>query len=299
MVAILQHLIDGIALGAAYALLALGFTLIFGVMRRLNLAFGPSILVGMFAGTFLFLQAKAGLWAVALATVAATVLVGLYVERLCFWAVRQGAALASMISSYAIWMQLEEATALLFPRRSYAFPPLFSAPAVEFGPFSIRPDHLVMLAVAAAAMIGLLFLMKCTRYGLAVRALSEHPEAARHLGIPVGRIAFLTFLLASAIGGVAGFLIAASQEQVTTHGGLALTFKGLIAMMLGGMGSIPGAMIGGIALGLVESSARGWLGAPYHDLAAFGLLFVLLILRPGGLFGQGIARRDAAAFARA
>jgi branched-chain amino acid transport system permease protein len=298
MIEAVQTAIDGLAVGSAYALLAIGFTLVFGVLRRLNLAYGPSILIGAFAGTYVFVQAKAELWAVAAATVAGTVLIGAYVERLCFWSIRRGAAIASMVSSYAIWMQLEEATALAFPARTYRFPALFDGAPLALGPVTVRADHLVMFAVAAAVALALHLFLKHGRYGAAIRAAAENPEAARHLGLPAGRIGFVVFAIASAIGGVAGFLISAANEQVTTHYGLTLTFKGLIAMMLGGMGSLAGAVVGGLALGLAELGAKALWGAPYHDLAGFVLLFAVLVVRPGGLVGQGRARREAAALAR-
>ena len=118
----IQNTLDGIFVGSSYSLLAIGFTLIFGVMRRLNLAYGPSIMLGIFAGTLLHVEFEAGLLAVAAATLVGAVLAGLYVERVCFWAIRRGAALASMVSTFAIWMQLEEIVTVFFPERTYPFP---------------------------------------------------------------------------------------------------------------------------------------------------------------------------------
>ena len=122
-------------IGSSYALLAIGFTLIFGVMRRLNLSYGPSIMLGAFCGTFVYLEFQAGHLLVAVATVVGAVVAGIYIERLCFWAIRQGAALASMVSSFAIWMQLEELITLLFPERTYRFPPLAESVSIDLGPF--------------------------------------------------------------------------------------------------------------------------------------------------------------------
>jgi branched-chain amino acid transport system permease protein len=298
MIAFLQSLIDGVMIGSAYALLALGFTLIFGVLRRLNLAYGSSILVGGFAGAAVFAQWKLGGIAVAAATVAAAIAAGVYVERLCFWAMRRGAAIASMVSSFAVWMQLDEALALLFPGRTLSFPPLVTRSVFEVGPFQFRTEYVAMLAIAAVLVAALEWMMRATRFGLAVRAVTEHPEAARAMGVPVARIAFWAFVLASAIGGTAGYLMAAAEEQVTLHSGMALTFTGLIAMMIGGIGSLRGAVLGGLVLGIVETLAQAHLGAAGRELAAFGLLFLLLVLRPGGLFAQDFAARDAAALRR-
>ncbi len=298
MIAFFQSLIDGVTIGSAYALLALGFTLIFGVLRRLNLAYGSSILVGAFAGAAVFAQWKAGGWIVAAATVAAAVAAGIYVERLCFWAVRKGAAIASMVSSFAVWMQLEESLALLFPGRTLSFPPLVERSVFELGPFQFRTEYVAMLAIAAALVVVLEWIMRATRFGLAVRAVTEHPEAARAMGVPVARIAFWAFVVASAIGGAAVWLMASAEEQVTLHSGMQLTFTGLIAMMIGGIGSLRGAVLGGLVLGVVETLAQAHFGAAAREIAAFGLLFLLLVLRPGGLLAQDFAAREAAALRR-
>jgi branched-subunit amino acid ABC-type transport system permease component len=298
MIAFVQALADGALAGSAYALLGIGFTLIFGVLRRINLAFGASILVGAFAGAAIWSAFKVGGWAVAAVTIAGAMLAGMYVERICFWAVRRDAALASMVSSFAIWMQLEELLALTFPLRTYAFPALVERSVVHVGALEVRLEHLAMFAVAAVTAVFLELLLARSRFGLAVRALTESREAARALGVPVDRIAFAAFALASAIGGLAAFLIASSEEQVTLHTAMGLTLKGLIAMMIGGMGSLRGAVIGGVLLGVVETMAQAYAGALHKEFASYGLLFLLLVLRPGGLFGSATVLRERAALER-
>ena len=280
-----QNTLDGIFVGSSYSLLAIGFTLIFGVMRRLNLSYGPSIMLGIFAGTLVYLQLEAGLLAVAAVTVLGSVLAGLYVERLCFWAVRKGAALASMVSSFAIWMQLEEIVTVVFPKRTYPFPPLADF-SLEFGELFVRGEHLIMFVCAAAITFALHLLLYRTRFGLALRAVSRNPTAAAFVGINTGLVLFSAFALASAIGGVAGYLIAAADQQITPYFGIWATFKGLIAMTLGGMGSIPGAVAGGVLLGIIEAHSGWYLGTEYRDLTAYAVLFAFLVFRPGGLFAQ-------------
>ena len=298
MIDFIQNTVDGIMIGSRYSLLAIGFTLIFGVMRRLNLSYGPSIMLGVFVGTFLFVQYQAGWVAIAAATLLGAILAGIYVERLCFWAIRQGAALASMVSSFAIWMQLEELTTLVFPDRTYPFPRLTSAQPFEVAGINIQSTYLIMFGCAVAIMGALSFMLYRTRFGLALRAVSENPLAARFMGVGTGRITFLAFVLASAIGGFAGYLIAANEQQVTPLFGLWATFKGMIAMMLGGMGSVPGAILGGFLLGVVESQATWYLGTEFRDIAAYGMLFVFLVARPGGLLGQRRAERERLALRR-
>lgn len=298
MVDFVQNCFDGVMLGSSYALLAIGFTLIFGVMRRLNLSYGPSIMLGAFVGTLVFLEFRAGGLVVAAATVLGAVLVGIYVERLCFWAIRQGAAVASMVSSFAIWMQLEEVVTVVFPDRTYPFPPLIEAEPMDFGPFFFKVENLVMFVCAAALTLALHLLLYRTRFGLRLRAVSENPDAARYMGINIAAVTFLAFACASAIGGVAGYLIVAQDGQITPLFGLWATFKGLIAMMLGGMGSLPGAILGGLLLGVIEAHTLWYLGNEYKDLSAYVLLFAMLVLRPGGLMGQRILGREELAFRR-
>jgi branched-chain amino acid transport system permease protein len=276
----LQNTLDGIALGASYALLALGFTLIFGVLRRANLAYGPAIMLGAYAATWTYVQFDVGLIALFLVMILVSVLAGAYVERLCFAPHRAGSALAAMVASFALWMQLEELATLALPRHLYAFPALFEDGALALGPFSLRAEALVMLLAAVAVCAGTWALLYRTRFGTAVRAVIQNPAAAALAGISVPAISMLVFALASAIGGVTGFLIVASHGQVTPMLGMWSTLKGMLAMMLGGLGSLPGAVAGGIALGLLEAHSQWYLGPQFRDFLAYLLLFALLALRP-------------------
>ena len=294
----IQNCIDGVMVGAAYGLLAIGFTIVFGVMRRLNLSHGPSIMLGAFAGTWAFVMLQADPWLVAAVTVAGTIVTGIYVERLCFWAIRRQETIASMVSSFVIWMQLEQIAIIMLPERTYPFPEMFVTGGFDVGPYFFRAEHLATLAVAVVVMIAIRLLLYRTRFGLALRAVSENPEAARYMGVNPDQVTFWAFVLVSLIGGVAGYLLLATDQQVTPYFGLWATFKGLIAMMLGGMGSIPGAVIGGLILGIVEAQSQWYLGNAFKDLSVYLVLFLVLIVRPGGLLGQGIAERATMAFRR-
>ena len=276
---LLQNTLDGLALGASYALLALGFTLIFGVLRRANLAYGPAIMFGAYVATW----ASGGvtnLFVLASVAVGATVLAGAYVERLCFAPHRAGPAAAAMVASFAIWMQLEELATLALPRHLYPFPALYEGGPFELGPFTVRVDALIVLCATVAVCFLMWKLLYRSRFGVAVRAVIDDPRAAGLSGINVPRILMLVFALASAIGGLAGFLIAGSQEQVTPMLGMWSTLKGMVAMMLGGLGSLPGAVAGGLVLGLVEAHTGWFLGPQLRDFLIYLLLFVLLALRP-------------------
>jgi branched-chain amino acid transport system permease protein len=280
LVDFIQNTLDGLTAGASYALLALGFTLIFGVLRRANLSYGPAILFGAYCATWISMTFQASLILLFLATVAATVLAGAYVERLCFAPHRRGSAIAAMVASFALWMQFEELATLVLPRHLYAFPALYEGGPLAFGPFLLRLESLLMLLVAVLVCFLLWKVLYATRFGVAVRAVIDDPTAAELSGINVPRVFMGVFALASAIGGLTGFLIVSSQEQVTPMLGMWSTLKGMLAMMLGGLGSLPGAVAGGLALGLIEAHSQWYLGPQFRDFVAYLLLFILLALRP-------------------
>ncbi|MGH7264753.1 MAG: branched-chain amino acid ABC transporter permease [Candidatus Rokuibacteriota bacterium] len=289
VVEVVQALVDGVMLGATYSLLGLGFTLIFGVLRRLNLAFGPAILVGVWAGSHLHLAwggAPALFPAVAGATVGGAVLAGAYVERCSFRPLLRQAPVVAMVSSFAVAMQLQELVALGSPSRTMPYPAPAWLPALALGPLLLRSDALLMWAGASALLIGLFVLLYRTRTGAAIRAVSESPEGATLMGIDAGAVSALAFVLASATGGVAGVLIAASHRQVTSYFGFWATVKGLTVMLLGGAGSLPGAALGGLALGVVEVLALTYLGGQSRDLVAYALLFAVVALTPRPRWGD-------------
>jgi branched-subunit amino acid ABC-type transport system permease component len=275
-----QNTLDGLAAGASYALLAVGFTLIFGVLRRVNLAYGPAIMLGCYAATWVQLNFQWNLLALAVVAIAVSTLAGAYVERLCFAPHRRGSAVAAMVASFALWMQLEELATMFLPRHLYAFPALYEGGTLELAGLTLRVEAVVMLASALVICLLLWKTLHATRFGLAVRAVIDSAAAAELSGINVPRVFVQVFALASAIGGLAGYLIAASHEQVTPMLGMWSTLKGLVAMMLGGMGSLPGAVAGGIALGLLEAHSQWYLGPQYRDLAIYLLLFSLLAAKP-------------------
>jgi branched-chain amino acid transport system permease protein len=185
-----------------------------------------------------------------------------------------------MVASFALWMQFEEAAILALPKHLYAFPPLHAGEPLRFGEFMLRVESLYLLAAAIAVCALLHTILYRTRFGLAVRAVIDVPVAAQLVGMNVSSVFVRIFALASAIGGLAGFLIAASHEQVTPMLGMWSTIKGMLAMMLGGLGSLPGAVAGGLLLGLVEAHSQWYFGPQMRDLIAYLLIFALLALRP-------------------
>jgi branched-chain amino acid transport system permease protein len=239
----------------------------------------------VYLGTAAFISFGAPILVVLAIVLAGSAIVGLYVERLCFRPFGEAARTASMVASFALWMQLEEAATLLLPRHMNPFPALIGAPPIVIGPLVLRVDHLIMLVATLLMAATVTYLLARTRMGLAIRAVIDQPRAAAIVGIRVERVMMLTFVMASAVGGIAGFLIAATDTQVTAMIGMWATTKGLVAMMLGGLGSVKGAIVGGLLLGVLEAHAQWFLGPQVRDMVAWGLLFALLAFWPGGLMG--------------
>ncbi|MBI4636795.1 MAG: branched-chain amino acid ABC transporter permease [Candidatus Rokubacteria bacterium] len=275
----LEPLANGLAVGAAYALLGLGFTLIFGVMRRFNLAFGPTILVGVYAAGLVGVAWPGAPWLSLAAGLAATLAAGLYVERVCFAPLRSEPAYVSMISTFAVWMQFQELVSLATPSRTLPFLTAVRVPAVAWGGAELRGEVVLMAAGATALTLGLFLLLYGTAYGRAVRALTDDAEAASLMGVHAGRLGTSAFLLACLVGGAAGLMIALAHRQVSAYFGLWATVKGLTAMMLGGPASIGGAALGGLALGLTETGALWLWGGQYRDAAAYALLLLVIVWR--------------------
>lgn len=282
-----QNTLDGVMVGASYALLGLGFTLTFGVMRRLNLAYGPTITMGVYAGAYISLQVYNSLLLALVVSVAVSVIVGLLVEGACFKAVKSNNALTSMVSAFAMWMVLEEIIIISTWGRLFPVENPTGLATFEIGQFAVRGDYLILFVAAVVLMSLIYWLIYRTGFGRSVRAVAANEKAAQLMGINVARMSTGVFVLTSVFGGLVAFFIAASLHQITPGFGLWATVKGLIVMILGGIGSIPGAILGGFLLGIIELQALWYLGASYRDLVAFLVLFLFLIIRPRGILGTG------------
>ena len=306
MLELIQLTLDGLIDGGAYALVGLGLSLTFGSLRRLNLAYGATAMLAAYLGAWLHIRHAAPVWAVALTVVLAATLIGGYVERLCFAGTRddatgpgsgpgpgagggRGASIAgadtrevvALASSFAIWMQLEQLAINLLPRHLNAFPSL-AASGNWFLPVGgeelmIRPDRLLLALLGAALVWAMSVWMERTRTGLTWRAAADHRTAAHLVGMPVQRVQTAGFAVACALSGVAAFGVLSLDAQVTPMFGMWMLLKGLVAAMLGGLGSVRGVLWGGLALGVIESWAQALLGAQGREFATYAVLFGVLV----------------------
>jgi branched-chain amino acid transport system permease protein len=302
----LQHLVNGVSLGTIYALIALGYTMVYGVLKLINFAHGDVYMVGAFMGYYLaaFSRVKAlpGTMARAFIVTAGSMLIcgllGYVIERFAYRPLRDRPRLTALITAIGVSFLLEFGFQLNF--RGFDFPPgptprIFPTDALVKGydtgwlsgvGVNLRNTDLITLGVAIALMLLLQWIVYRTKFGTAMRAVSFDHQVAGLMGIPVNRIISWTFVLGSMLAAAAGILFAVTRPRIDPLMGLMFGLKAFVAAVLGGIGSVPGAMVGGLVLGLSEEFVAGYLLSSYRDAIAFGILILVLLVRPTGLFGR-------------
>ncbi len=281
-----QQLINGLMLGASYSLVAIGYTLIFGVLRLLHFAHGEVFMMGAFIGLQIVLSfADAGIYVAILGAMLSTALLGVIITYVAIRPVSSRYPLAPLISTIGVTIVLQNVAINVFGGEQVAFPETIKPVLYHIGPVTISSVQIFILAVAIVSMAALWLFIERTRMGRAIRATSESHETAALLGVNVNRVVVVTFILASALAGVAGVLEGVKNGAITPFMGLEFAIKALVVMLLGGLGNVPGAMVAGILLGMIEILTAAYLGASMRDLFTFVILIVLLLYRPTGLFG--------------
>ncbi|HET6438711.1 MAG TPA: branched-chain amino acid ABC transporter permease [Anaeromyxobacter sp.] len=304
MTEFLQHLVNGISLGTIYALIALGYTMVYGVLKLINFAHGDVYMVGAFMGFYIAGASRVRAIPSSLARALIVILgamaicgaLGYVIERFAYRPLRSRPRLTALITAIGVSFLLEFGFQLNF--RGVEFPPgptprIFPTLLEEFDTGWLSGVHvnllntdLLTLAVAILLMIVLQWIVYRTRFGTAMRAVSFDHQVAGLMGIPVNRIISWTFVLGSALAAAAGILFAVTRPRIDPLMGLLFGLKAFVAAVLGGIGSVPGAMVGGLVLGLSEEFVAGYLLSSYRDAIAFGILILVLLLRPEGLFGR-------------
>lgn len=284
----MQQLLNGLFIGSIYALFAIGFTLVFGVLDRLNLAHPAVFAVSAFVGIELVEVAGLSIWLTLPIVFVIGGILGMVIERVAFRPIknRPDAHFAGLISSIALAGMFIALLQWRYGPNTRRFP-ADSFPSTTFEVFGAQVTLLqvAILVISVVLMVALAVLVAKSRLGRGMRAVAENPTAARVLGINVDRVTMTTFAISSALGAVAGALFAMNVNSAQLGMGTAIELKGLAVIIVGGMGSLPGALVGGLLLGLAEVFAVQYVGSSYRDLVAFGLLFLILLVRPQGLFG--------------
>jgi branched-chain amino acid transport system permease protein len=288
-----QQIVNGLFLGSIYALFALGYTLVFGVLDILNLAHQAVFMICAYAALVLVVHLHMPIFAALPVAVLGGGLLGMVVDRVAFRPLRgrSDSNIAGLISSIALATILEAAVLQLFGPDVERFP-FGTVPtrSLKIGGAVVSELQIVIIAIALAMLLGLTWLLRRTRLGRRIRAVAESPKAARVLGVDVDRIISASFFVSSALGAAAGVLFGLAFNNVAPDMGRSVELKGLAVIVLGGMGSMPGAALAGLALGLLEVFTVAWIGSSYRDAVAFGVLFLVLVLRPRGLLGPAALR---------
>lgn len=283
----LQQVVNGLTLGSTYAIIALGYTLIFGVLNIVNMAHGEIFMIGAFVGLMLVMKFNAGIFTALAGAMAAGVILGYLLERVALRPLRRRKVshLAPLISTIGVSIFLESLALKVFGPQAQSFPPLLSGQLFELGTLKISMIQVVILGISFALMVALRFWLDKTKSGKSIRATAENIETAGLLGINTGRVIVMTVMLASGLGAVAGVLVGLAFNAVEPTMGISMGFKGLAVLILGGLGNITGAMAGGLLLGVAEVFSVAYGESSYREAVAFGLIMVLLFIRPQGLFG--------------
>lgn len=285
-----QQLVNGLSLGSIYALIALGYTMVYGIVKLINFAHGDVMMVGAYAGYFVLMALGATVPGMAGAFIAAMVICGLLsilIERFAYRPLRQSPRLNSLITAIAVELILQNLMRVLpfvgpDPRQF----PTMKTQNFTWGILSISNLQLTVIISSAVFMILLNLLVNHTKTGKAMQAVSFDLQASSLMGINVNRIIAITFVVGSVLAGAGGVLYATAYPQVDPVMGYIPGLKAFVAAVLGGIGSIPGAMAGGIILGVAETLTKGYLSSQYADAISYIILIVILLVKPAGLFGK-------------
>jgi branched-chain amino acid transport system permease protein len=304
----LQQLFNGLVLGSVYALVALGYTMVYGILQLINFTHGEVLLVGAMVSltvvsllqTFLPGMAPWAMMLLALLTaIPACMALSATIERLAYRPLRNAPRLAPLITAIGLSIVLQTLAMLVWGPNPMVFPDLLPTIPIQWQGAFIAPKQLLILAVSAVLMAALVLLIQYSRLGRAMRAVSESPSMAMLMGINPDKIIALTFMIGAALAAVAGLLVAMNYNIVHFTMGFILGLKAFTAAVLGGIGNVPGAVLGGLLLGIIESLGAGYigditggfLGSHYQDIFAFAVLILVLLFRPSGLLGERVADR--------
>lgn len=282
----IQQLMNGIILGSIYALIALGYTMVYGIIMLINFAHGEIYMFGAFAGMILVVFYEVPFFLASFMAMGLASLLGVTVEYLAYRPLRRSPRLAALISAIGASIFLQNLALLIMGARPYTFPSPLPTKVYKTSLFTISGLELLILIISFLLMVGLTFFIQKTKIGKAMRATAQDKDTASLMGININRVISMTFAVGSALGAAAGVMVGIYFRTVTPMMGLMPGLKGFVAAVLGGIGSIPGAMLGGLLLGIAEVMAAAYVSSQYRDAAAFAILILVLLFKPSGLVGS-------------
>jgi len=303
---LLQQIINGLVQGSVYALVALGYTMVYGILGLINFAHGEVVMVGAMVALMVMqallvaaLSPVLVLLLSILIAMAVCMALGYSIERIAYRPLRHAPRLAPLITAIGVSIVLQTLAMIIWGREYHAFPPLLPNASHHIGGAIITEVQIAIVIVAILVMSGLMLLVHRTRLGRAMRAVAENQTAASLMGVDINKVISTAFMLGSALAAIAGIMVSANYGVVHYYMGFLLGLKAFTAAVLGGIGNLRGAMLGGILLGLIESLGAGYLGAltggilgsHYQDALAFIVLITVLVFRPSGLLGERVSER--------
>ena len=283
---LLQQLINGVSLGSIYALIALGYTMIYGIIKLINFAHGDIYMVGAYIGFFAITKTNFSIVPAILISMVVTGLLGMLVEKLAYKPLRHAPRISVLITAIGVSFFLEYTSMYFVSPTPRTFPAVFDSVAINIGPLVINGQQILILGITCVLMVLLTYIVQKTKIGKAMRAASFDTETAQLMGIDSDRVISITFGIGSALAAVAGVLVGVYYNSIDPLMGIMPGLKAFVAAVLGGIGILPGAVAGGIILGVVEALVSGFLSSTFRDAAAFAILILVLLFKPSGLFGK-------------
>ena len=289
MMSVISYLVNGISLGSIYALIALGYTMVYGIAKMLNFAHGDIIMVGGFTVFTAMSTEWCPVWLSVVIGIIVCTLLGVIVEKVAYKPLRNASPLAVLITAIGVSYLLQNVALIIFGSAAQSFTSVVKNVApVTIGGVTISMETIISIVVSVIIMICLTFFINKTKAGKAMLAVSEDKGAAQLMGINVNSTISLTFAIGSALAGVASVLLCSSYPQISPYTGSMPGIKAFVAAVFGGIGSIPGAMIGGILLGVIENLSKAYISSQLSDAIVFLVLIVVLIVKPTGIMGKKI-----------
>ena len=281
-----QQLINGVSLGSIYALIALGYTMIYGIIKLINFAHGDIYMVGAYIGFFAVTRAEMSIVPALLVSMVVTGLLGMLVERLAYKPLRHAPRISILITAIGVSFFLEYASMYFVTPTQRTFPNVIDNIAYNIGPFVVNGQQMMIMGITLILMVILTYIVQKTKLGKAMRAAYFYVETAQLMGINDERVISYTFCIGSALAAAAGVLVGVYYNSIDPLMGIMPGLKAFVAAVLGGIGILPGAGTGGIILGVIDAMVSGFLSSTFRDAAAFGILILVLLFKPSGLLGK-------------
>lgn len=286
-----QQIINGVSLGSIYALIALGYTMVYGIIKLINFAHGDIYMVGAYVSFFAITMANMSIVPALIISMVVTALLGMLVERLAYAPLRHAPRISVLITAIGMSFLLEYGSMYFVSPTPRTFPEVMGNLAYNIGGFAINGQQLLIFAITSILMVVLTYVVQKTKVGQAMRAVSFDTETAQLMGINANRIINFTFGIGSALAAAGGVLVGVYYNSIDPLMGIMPGLKAFVAAVFGGIGSIPGAMAGGIMLGVIEALVSGFISSTFRDAAAFAILILVLLFRPSGIFGKAVREK--------